>query len=117
MRAHVHRSKPLLIDAEPPALSSPSLLSDKIPKPSLPRRPLSMDSSHTSKSSMTSVTTYDVVKAESEHEVEPQLEQQWIASRQVKLVVLGQMFVVFAISLDMTILTATLPVCGTLLMI
>lgn len=39
-------------------------------------------------------------------------EQQWTPSRQVKLIVLGQMFVVFAISLDMTILTATLPVCA-----
>ncbi|KAF2168270.1 hypothetical protein M409DRAFT_53555 [Zasmidium cellare ATCC 36951] len=36
-------------------------------------------------------------------------EQPWTPSRQVKLIVLGQMFVVFAISLDMTILTATLP--------
>lgn len=35
--------------------------------------------------------------------------QSWTPSRQIKLVVLGQMFVVFAISLDMTILTATLP--------
>ncbi|EME47767.1 hypothetical protein DOTSEDRAFT_123417 [Dothistroma septosporum NZE10] len=33
----------------------------------------------------------------------------WRPSRQVKLIVIGQIFVVFAISLDMTILTATLP--------
>lgn len=35
----------------------------------------------------------------------------WTPSRQVKMVLAGQAFCVFIVSLDMTILTATLPVC------
>lgn len=68
-----------------------------------------MESKHTSMSSTATASSYDLEKAVVEQHVEYQPDQ-WTPSRQVKLVILGQMFVVFAISLDMTILTATLPV-------
>ncbi|KAK4504762.1 hypothetical protein PRZ48_002724 [Zasmidium cellare] len=67
-----------------------------------------MESKHVSDATISSIassihsTQGDVEKAEKKPE-------RWVPSRQVKLIVLGQMFVVFAISLDMTILTATLP--------
>lgn len=64
-----------------------------------------MESKHTSKSTMTSI---DVENASDTQSMDSTME--WTPSRQVKLIVLGQIFVVFAISLDMTILTATLPV-------
>ncbi|CAK1362456.1 unnamed protein product [Cercospora beticola] len=46
-----------------------------------------------------------VADPESQLEVEPS----WKPSKQVKLIILGQCLVVFTISLDMTILTASLP--------
>ena len=60
-------------------------------------------------SSVVSVNSFDKEDVESNMSKDEQPE--WTPSRQIKLIVLGQAFVVFAISLDMTILTATLPVC------
>lgn len=71
-----------------------------------------MESKHISNATMTSIA-YSEYSKQGELEKAPDKkmdEQQWTPTRQVKLIVLGQMFVVFAISLDMTILTATLPV-------
>lgn len=59
-------------------------------------------------SSVVSVNSLDKEDVESNMSRDEQPE--WTPSRQIKLIVLGQAFVVFAISLDMTILTATLPV-------
>ena len=56
-------------------------------------------------SSVVSVNSFDKEDVESNMSKDEQPE--WTPSRQIKLIVLGQAFVVFAISLDMTILTAT----------
>jgi hypothetical protein len=49
---------------------------------------------------------YSQVEGERQAEVQPE----WKPSKQIKLIVVGQIFVVFAISLDLSILTTTLPV-------
>ncbi|KXT05885.1 hypothetical protein AC578_401 [Pseudocercospora eumusae] len=66
------------------------------------------DEKHLSKftmSSAVSVRSLEAARPNAETDASPQ----WKASKQIKLIVLGQICVLFAISLDMTILTATLP--------
>ncbi|CAK3807184.1 efflux pump antibiotic resistance [Lecanosticta acicola] len=69
------------------------------------------ESKRTSKAAMTSFVSVDSLDKEDVESTMPHDERvpEWTPSRQVKLIVLGQAFVVFAISLDMTILTTTLP--------
>ncbi|EME85767.1 uncharacterized protein MYCFIDRAFT_186251 [Pseudocercospora fijiensis CIRAD86] len=56
-------------------------------------------------SSAVSVSSLEAARPNAKSDISPG----WKPSKQIKLIVLGQICVLFAISLDMTILTATLP--------
>lgn len=68
----------------------------------------SADEKHTSTIATTTISS--VYDNEVGKMAQGDVAEEWKPSRQIKLIVMGQIFVVFAISLDMTILTATLPV-------